>query len=59
MAKPPSVIRLRHRKMKHLEVHLYQDQKTRKVKGHLIDWTKPRVTTFEEDTERGAEEQPP
>jgi len=48
MAKPKGVIKLRHRKEPHLEVHLYQDQETKKVKGHVIDWERGKVTSFEE-----------
>jgi len=51
MAKPKGVIMLRHRKEPHLEVHLYEDQETMKVTGHLVNWRKGKVTTFQEKEE--------
>jgi len=52
MAKPPGVVKLRHRKLKHLEVHLYEDPETKKVKGTLVNWRKARISTFEEKTNK-------
>lgn len=52
MAKPKGVVRLRHRKEPHLEVHLYQDQETKKVIGHVVDWERGKVTSFEEKEEK-------
>lgn len=49
MAKPKGVIRLRHRKEPHLEVHLFQDQKTKKVKGHVVDWERGKVVPIIEE----------
>ena len=49
MAKPKGVVKLRHRKEPHLEVHLVQDQETKKVKGYLVDWEKGKVTRFQEE----------
>jgi len=49
MAKPKGVVKLRHRKEPHLEVHLFEDQETGKVKGHLVNWKKAQVTAFEEE----------
>jgi len=49
MAKPRGVVKLRHRKEPHLEVQLYQDQKTRKVTGHVIDWERGKILRFEEE----------
>lgn len=54
MAKPKGVQKLRHRKEPHLEVHLYQDQKTKKVKGYLVDWEKGKVTRFQEENKEEA-----
>jgi len=51
MAKPKEVVKLRHRKLKHLEVHLYEDPETGKVTGHLVNWQKGKVTTFQENKE--------
>lgn len=57
MAKPPNVVKLRHRKLKHLEVHLYEDEETGKVSGHLVNWEKGKVTPFKENKEE-AEKSP-
>ena len=57
MARPKGVVKLRHRKEPHLEVHLYQDPETKKVTGHVIDWQRAKVTSFEEK-EEGAEVPP-
>ena len=57
MAKPPGVVKLRHHKEPHLEVHLFQDQQTLKVTGHCIDWRRGKVTSFsEQESEEGGQE---
>ena len=50
MAKPKGVVKLRHRKMPHLETHLYEDPEG-KVTAHVVNWKKGKVTTFEEKQE--------
>lgn len=55
MAKPKGTVRLRHRKEPHLEVQLFEDQETKKVTGHLINWQKGQVTSFEEKKEEAKE----
>jgi hypothetical protein len=55
MAKPKGVIKLRHHKEPHLEVHLYQDPETRKVIAQVIDWERGKVIKSEENKEEAKE----
>jgi len=55
MAKPESVVRLRHRKLKHIEVHAYQQPDSGRLTVHLVDWQRGKVLSLEE----GEEEEPP
>jgi hypothetical protein len=48
VAKPKGVVRLRHPKEPHLEVHVYQDQETKEVTVTLLDWERARVLSWAE-----------
>jgi len=59
MAKPKGVLRLKHRKEPHLEVHIYQDPETKRLITHIIDYERGQVTSFKEKELRGGEEPAP
>jgi len=56
MAKPKGVIRLRHRKEPHLELHVWQDPETKKIITHVVDYERGKVVSYQEKTKEEAEE---